>query len=109
MCEMRRGQVDPDHERHPSAVVNRGAHYPRAARAGDAVANIAYRVRFSSCADRLQTAAVRRVDGAQAAETSDTGQVMIEATTPAPLDRTARNGRAPGMRSRAFAIGLDSP
>jgi hypothetical protein len=36
---------------------------------GDAVADIAYRVRFSSSADGRQTATVRRVEGAQATET----------------------------------------
>jgi Domain of unknown function (DUF4331) len=46
---------------------------------GDAVADIAYRVRFSSSVDGLQTATVRRVEGAQAAETGDSGEVMIEA------------------------------
>src|SRR5712672_3735417 len=46
---------------------------------GDAVADIAYRVRFSSSADGPQTATVRRVEGAQAAETGDSGQVVIEA------------------------------
>src|SRR3979411_3366267 len=46
---------------------------------GDAVADIAYRVRFSSAADGSQTATVRRVEGAQAAEAGDGGQVMIEA------------------------------
>src|SRR6202051_2154820 len=46
---------------------------------GDAVADIAYRVRFSSSADEPQTATVRRVEGAQAAETGDGGQVIIEA------------------------------
>src|SRR6476659_1819794 len=33
---------------------------------GDAVADIAYRMRFSSSADGTQTATVRRVEGAQA-------------------------------------------
>jgi hypothetical protein len=46
---------------------------------GDAVADIAYRVRFSFSVDGLQTATVRRVEGAQAAETGDSGEVMIEA------------------------------
>src|ERR1700748_3578162 len=54
---------------------------------GDAVADIAYRVRFSSSADGAQTATVRRVEGAQAAETSDGGQVIIAA---APVS-TGRN------------------
>src|SRR5882672_5845537 len=55
---------------------------------GDAVADIAYRVRFSSCADGPQTATVRRVEGAQAAETGDGGQVMIEAA-PVSMGRDA--------------------
>jgi hypothetical protein len=46
---------------------------------GDAVADIAYRVRFSSSADGPQTATVRRVAGTQAAETGDGGEVVIEA------------------------------
>src|SRR5258705_2381161 len=46
---------------------------------GDAVADIAYRVRFSSSAAGQQTATVRRVEGAQAAETVDSCQIMIEA------------------------------
>jgi hypothetical protein len=46
---------------------------------GDAVADIAYRVRFSSSADGRQTATVRHVEGAQAVETGDTGRVVNEA------------------------------
>src|SRR5258708_6110400 len=38
---------------------------------GDAVADIAFRVRFSSAAAGPQTATVRRVEGAQAAEAGD--------------------------------------
>lgn len=76
---------------HPSAVVNppgsttREPFAPKALYElkidtnGDAVADIAYRVRFSSSADGQQTATVRRIEGAQAAETGDSGQVMIEA------------------------------
>ena len=76
---------------HPSAVVNPPGPTTREPFAPealyelkidtnrDAVADIAYRVRFSSSADGLQTATVRRVEGAQAAETGDSGQVMIEA------------------------------
>src|SRR5215468_6734113 len=47
---------------------------------GDAIADIAYRVRFSSSGDGSQTATLRRVEGAQAAETGDGGQVIVEAT-----------------------------
>jgi hypothetical protein len=76
---------------HPSAVVNPAgptAREPFASTAlyeikidtnGDAVADIAYRVRFSSSADGTQTATVRRIEGAQAAETGDIGQIVIEA------------------------------
>jgi hypothetical protein len=45
---------------------------------GDAVANIAYRVRFSSSGGGTQTATLRRVDGAQAAGTGEGGQVIVE-------------------------------
>src|ERR1700693_2575104 len=72
---------------HPSAVVNPAGSTTREPFApealyefkidtdGDAVADIAYRVRFSSAADGSQTATVRRVEGAQAAETGDSGEV----------------------------------
>jgi hypothetical protein len=46
-------------------------------------------VRFSSSPDGSQTATVRRVEGAQAAETDDGGQVMIEAA-PVSMGRDAR-------------------
>src|SRR5258706_6133072 len=67
---------------------------------GDAVADIAYRVRFSSSADGPQTATVRRVEGAQAAETADSGQVIIEAA-PVSTGRDARVTEA--GRYRFFA------
>ncbi len=44
---------------------------------GDAVADIAFRVRFSSGKDGTQTATVRRADGAQAARTGDDGQALV--------------------------------
>jgi hypothetical protein len=44
----------------------------------DAVADIAYRVGFTSGEDGGQTATVRRAEGAQAAKTGDDGQVIIE-------------------------------
>jgi len=84
---------------HPSAVVNppgpttREPFAPEALYElkidtnGDAVADIAYRVRFSSSADGSQTATVRRVEGAQAAETGDSGQVIFEAA-PVSMGRT---------------------
>src|SRR2546427_5213878 len=76
---------------HPSAAVNPAGsttREPFAPKAlyelridtnGDAVADLAYRVRFASSADGPQIATVRRVEGAQAAETGDSGQVIIEA------------------------------
>src|SRR5580693_7679254 len=45
---------------------------------GDAVADIAYRVRFTSSEGGAQTATLRRVEGAQAAGTGDDGQVIVE-------------------------------
>jgi hypothetical protein len=42
---------------------------------GDAVADIAYRIRFSSFSGRVQTATLRRVDGAQVVGANDSGQV----------------------------------
>jgi hypothetical protein len=97
---------------HPSAVVNPPGstmREPFSSEAlyelkidtnGDAVADIAYRVRFSSSADGRQTATVRRVEGAQAAETDDSGQVVIEA---APVS-TGRDVRvAEAGRYRFFA------
>src|SRR5258705_13395099 len=67
---------------------------------GDAVADIAYRVRFSSSEDGSQTATVRRVEGAQAAGTDDSGQVIIEAA-PVSTGRDARVTEA--GRYRFFA------
>ena len=46
---------------------------------GDNVADIAYRVRFTSDKDGAQSATVRRVEGAQAAGIGDGGQVIVEA------------------------------
>src|SRR6202795_5190928 len=45
---------------------------------GDAVADIAYRVRFTSDKNGAQTAKLRRVEGAKAAGTGDDGEVIIE-------------------------------
>jgi hypothetical protein len=45
---------------------------------GDAVADIAYRVRFSSSKGGAQTATLRRVEGAEAAGTGDGGQTLVE-------------------------------
>ena len=45
---------------------------------GDAVADIAYRVRFTADKGGVQTATLRRVEGAQATGTGDNGQVIVE-------------------------------
>jgi hypothetical protein len=45
---------------------------------GDAVADIAYRVRFTSAEGGAQAATLRRVEGAEAAGTGDGGQVILE-------------------------------
>ena len=94
---------------HPSAIVNPpgpSTREPFALEAlyelkidtnGDAVADIAYRVRFSSSADGTQTATVRRVEGAQAAETSDGGQIIIEGA-PVSIGRDARVTEAGSYR-----------
>src|SRR5215472_10559550 len=54
----------------------------------DAVADIAYRVRFSSSKDSPQTATLRRVEGAEAAATSDGGQVIVN-RAPVSMGRKA--------------------
>ena len=94
---------------HPSAVVNppgpttREPFAPAASYEikidtnGDAVADIAYQVRFSSSQDGAQTASVRRIEGAEAAETGDGGQVVIEAA-PVSMGRDARVTGAGGYR-----------
>src|SRR3954467_7361901 len=45
---------------------------------GDAVADIAYRVRFSAFERGAQTAILYRVDGQQAAGTGDGGRVIVD-------------------------------
>jgi hypothetical protein len=45
---------------------------------GDAVADIAYPIRFSPFIDGVQTATLRYVQGAQAAGTGDAGQIVVE-------------------------------
>ena len=70
---------------------------------GDAVADIAYRVRFSASGDGSQTATLRRVEGAQAAGTGDGGQIILEIST--GLDGSGRTGdggrRVPLLRGLA--------
>jgi len=99
---------------HPSAVVNPPGPTTREPFApaalyelkidtnGDAVADIAYRVRFSSSEGGSQTATLRRVEGAQAGGTGDGGQVIIEA---APVS-TGRDARRDGGRRVSLLRGL---
>src|SRR5471032_912302 len=75
---------------HPSAVVNPPGSTTREPFApnalyelkidtnGDAVADIAYRVRFSAFERGAQTAIVHRVDGPHAAGTADGGRVVVD-------------------------------
>ena len=56
---------------------------------GDAVADIAYRVRFSASEGGTLTATLRRVEGIQAAETGDGGQAIVEGA-PVSMGREAR-------------------
>jgi len=64
---------------------------------GDAIADIAYRVRFSSFENGAQTAIVRRVDGPQAASTSDRGRLIIDGA-PVSIGREARITQAGDTR-----------
>src|SRR5579872_4173203 len=64
---------------------------------GDAVADLAYRVRFSSADDGTQVATVRRVKGAEAAGTGDSGEVLID-RAPVSTGAQARVTEAGGYR-----------
>jgi Domain of unknown function (DUF4331) len=55
---------------------------------GDAIANIAYRVRFSAVERGTQVAILRRIDGPQAAGTGDGGQVIVD-SAPVSIAREA--------------------
>jgi hypothetical protein len=63
----------------------------------DAVADITYRVGFSSSGDGSQTATLRRLEGGQAAGTGDGGQLIVEAA-PVSTGRNARVMEAGGYR-----------
>jgi hypothetical protein len=63
----------------------------------DAVADIAYRVRFSSAEDGSQTATLRRVEGAEAAGMGEGGQLIVEAA-PVSTSRNACVTEANGYR-----------
>ena len=71
---------------------------------GDAIADIAYRVRFSSSEDKSQTATLRRVEGALAAGMGNDGQVIFEA---APVS-TGRNERLTEAGAYRFFAGWRS-
>src|SRR6266568_73934 len=86
---------------HPSAVVNPpglATTEPFAPEAlyelkidtnGDAVADIAYRVRFAVSEDGSQTATLCRADGAQAAGTDDGGRLIVK-SAPVSMGEEAR-------------------
>ena len=71
---------------------------------GDAVADIAYRVRFTADKNGTQTATLRRVEGEQAAGTSDDGQTILEG---APVS-TAREALVTGAGDYRFFAGWRS-
>jgi hypothetical protein len=71
---------------------------------GDAIADIAYRVRISSSEDGSQTATLRRVEGAQAAGRGDDGQVIVEAAAVS----TGRNARVTESGGYRFFAGWRS-
>src|ERR1700724_1903116 len=64
---------------------------------GDAVADIAYRVRFSPSKGGVQTATLRRVEGAQAVGTGDDGLAIVEGA-PVSMGREARVTQAGDYR-----------
>jgi|SRR5665213_250058 len=67
---------------------------------GDAVADIAYRARFSSGKDGAQTATLRRVEGSQAAGTGDGGEVIVDG---APVSTTGEAHVTDAAGHRFFA------
>jgi hypothetical protein len=56
---------------------------------GDAVANIAYRLRFSYIENNVQTVTLRQVEGPKAAGTDDNGPIILEGAT-VSMGRLAR-------------------
>lgn len=64
---------------------------------GDAVADLAYQVRFASDAGGAQTATLRRLEGPQAAETGEGGQVIV-AGAPVSTGRQAQVTQAGDYR-----------
>ena len=64
---------------------------------GDAIADIAYRVRFSAVKRGAHTAILRRIDGRQAVGTGDGGRVIVEGAT-VSIGREARITQAGNTR-----------
>jgi hypothetical protein len=64
---------------------------------GDAVADIAYQIRFAPFQGGGQTATVRRLEGAQAAETGEGGEVIVEGA-PVSMGREAKVTQAGDYR-----------
>jgi hypothetical protein len=71
---------------------------------GDAVADIAYQVRFASDAGATQTASLRRLEGTLAAGTGEGGQVIVEG---APVS-TSREARVTEAGEYRFFVGWRS-
>lgn len=71
---------------------------------GDAVADIAYQVRFTSSEDGVQTATLRRLEGTEAAGTGEGGQVIVEGV-PVSMGREAQLTQAGDYR---FFVGRRS-
>jgi hypothetical protein len=71
---------------------------------GDAVADIAYQVRFASSGGQRQTATLRRLEGAQAAATGEGGQLIVEG---APVS-TAREAQVTHAGDYRFFAGWRS-
>jgi hypothetical protein len=75
---------------------------------GNAVADVAYRVRFSSSEGGAQAATLRRVEGAQAAGAGDGGQTLVEGA-PVSTGREARVTEAGDYRFFAVLTAICWP
>ena len=64
---------------------------------GDAIADIAYQVRFASIGGGAQTATLRRLEGAQAAGTGEGGEVIVQGA-PVSMGREAQVTQAGDYR-----------
>ena len=64
---------------------------------GDAIADIAYQVRFASSGGGAQTATLRRLEGAQAAGTGEGGEVIVQGA-PVSMGREAQVTQAGDYR-----------